>query len=603
MRKIFTLLLAVLAMTMSAYAGVFVPVLKEGFSKAESTTPGGGYYAESLYFESSKADNSGWESNSVYESERAVKFNAKTKTGYLVSPAINFNADVAATVKIRFRAQTWTSDNMYVCVEIEGKPETVQKVDSDVSTNVTDRSEAPFELTFTNVAKGSRFRFYAEKRSDLLHRFFLTDIVVLEEVESPAQAIYSSAYYHLFDDLMAGNESELRSIDITTVGNSEAITIEQPAKSNFKVVKAEGWDNVKGGRLLISFDAVNAGAKLETLKISAGAAADNILLGGHAKVYAPVADEATAVGDNGFTANWQKTAGMDKILLTVYTDVEGRLVAPNLMFTKYIEGTSNNRAVEIYNGTDDDINLKGWKFRMESNGSGGLTACEYAIPECLIESGATFTLCNAQFSALRDIADATIGFTDGGYANFTTFTGDDALALFDPDDNLVDILGYESIDCNDRVSGEWGTDVTYYRNPDSYEPHQKFYVNEWTKYPKDYCTDYGKHTMNKTGMVHTVVAQLEIDGDATSCKVEGLTPGTEYKYVVEGLSNGMYTHVSEPVAVTTGSSSVNEIIVGDESSVEVFNLTGARVADSTEGLASGIYIVRRGTTTSKFIVK
>lgn len=605
MKKIFTLAFTAALVSTAAQAGVYVPVLKEGFSRAESTTPGGGYYAESLYFDGNEhADNSGWTSNSTYESERAVKLNAKTKTGYITTPAIDFSSDIAANVKVVFRAQTWKNDNMYVCVEIDGKPETVQKVDSDVSTNITDRSEAPFELTFTNVAKGSKFKFYAEKRSDKLHRFFLSDIVVLEEVESPASSIYSSAYYHLFNDLMAGNDSEVRTLEINAIANTTPIVLTQEEKSNFKVEKADGWDDLKGGKLNVRFDAVNAGAKLETLKVTAGSATDNILLGGHAKVYAPTSAEPSDIADNSFTASWQKAPGMDKIILTVYTDVQGKLIAPNLMFTKYIEGTSNNRAVEIFNGTGKDVSLKGWKFRMESNGSGGLTACEYALPDRVLADGATFTLCNAQYSALREIADATIGFSDGGYANFTTFTGDDALGLFDPEDNLVDILGYESYDCNDRVSGNWGQDVTYYRNSDSYAPHQKFYVSEWTKHPKDYSEGYGTHKMDETGNVHTVVAHVELDGDATSYKVNDLAAGTEYKYVVEGISNGLYTPVSEvKTAKTTGSSAVENITVEGNTTTEVYNLCGAKVAESTDGLSAGIYIVRRGTTATKLIIR
>lgn len=80
----------------SAVASVFVPVLKEGFSRSESTTPGGGYFSESLYFDSElHADNAGWTSNSVYEAERSVKFNAKTKTGWITSPALNLSGDAA----------------------------------------------------------------------------------------------------------------------------------------------------------------------------------------------------------------------------------------------------------------------------------------------------------------------------------------------------------------------------------------------------------------------------------------------------------------------------------------------------------------------------
>lgn len=575
------------------------PVLKEGFSRSESTTPGGGYYAESLYFTAADhADNDGWFSNSVYEAERAVKFNAKTKTGYLLSPSLEFSKPVAEEVTVRFRAQTWKGDNIYVCVEIDGDPSTVQKVDSDASTNITDRSEAPFEITFTNVPSGSKLRFYAEKRSDKLHRFFLSDIVVLETVDNAVAALHSSAYYHKFNDLMAGNDSEVRTIDIVGHSCSEPIAIATQEKSNFSVRKADGWDDLKGGRLEISFVPVNAGTKLETLTVASGTNVEKILLGGHAKVYAPVATAPSAVTENSFTATWQKTAGMDELVVSVYTKEEKPLVSANLMFTKYIEGKSNNRALEIFNGTGATVNLKGWKLRMEANGAGGITACEYSLPDKDLENGKTFTLCNAQFGALRDIADATIGYNDGGYANITTFTGDDAIGLFDPQDKLVDLLGYESYDCNDLVSGVWGTDVTYYRRSDSYDPHPKFYVEEWIKHPMDYCDGYGTHTMDATGSVRNIVKKIAVAGDATELVVDGLKGGTTYYYAIEGHSNGLATPSSKEISVTTDGTGVEDVTVDHDAEVEYFNLQGVKIANP----GTGIYIRRQGTHVTKVYI-
>ena len=581
----------------------FVPVLKEGFSRSESTSPGGGYYSESLYFDAEDhADNLGWTSNSVYEAERAVKFNAKTKTGYLLTPELTFSEEVAGEVKVMFRAQTWKNDNIYVCVEVEGDPSTVQKVDSDVSNNIVDRSEEPFVLTFTNVPSGSKFRFYAEKRSDALHRFFLSDIVILEgatKVEAPS--IHSTTYYHRFNDLMAGNDSEVRTIDVVGHECAEAIEIASEANSNFSVKKAEGWDAKKGGRLEISFVPVNAGHKLENLTISSGSYSETILLGGHAKVYAPVVAEASNVENESFTANWEPAPGMDELVLTVYTKEEGDLVSSNLMFTKYIEGKSNNRGVEIFNGTGKTVNLNGWKVRMEANGAGGLTSCEYALPDRDLENGKTLTICNAQFNAVRDIADITIGYQSGGYSNFTTFTGDDALGLFDPEDNLIDILGYESYDCNDLINGVWGTDVTYYRKSDSYDPHPKFYVEEWIKHPMDYCEGYGTHTMDATGLVRKIVKKITLDGNATSANIDGLNASTEYYYALEGHSNGLTTPSSKEATVkTTGTNTVDNVAVEGNVEVEYFNLQGIRIDNPESG---NYYIRRQGAKAQKVFVK
>ena len=579
MKKIYAILLTTLALCQGAAAKEFVPVLKEGFPTSESSTPGGGYYSESLYFDSSiHSANTGWYSNSTYESERSVKLNAKTKTGYIRTPEINLSA-ATATVKVQFRAQTWTTDSIYVCVEIDGDTSTTQKVDCHVLSNVTDRSQAPYEVTFDNVPTGSMFKFYAEKRdASKLHRFFLTDIVVLEEVETAtANDLYSSAYFHFFDDIMAGNTSETRSIEITAVGPSSSLVIDSSKAPNFKITKDANWDDKLGGKIAIDFVPVNAGTKLDTLYVKNGDNVEQILLKGNAKVYSPVVAEASNISDHSFTANWQPAAGMDNLVLTVYHKSEQKLVSSNLMFSKYIEGKSSNRAFEIFNGTGRDISLNGWVLRLELNGAGGLVANEYALPDQVLEAGKTFSICDANYQALRDIVDVTIGYSNGGYSNIVTFTGDDAIALFDPEGNVVDLLGYESIDCNDLVDGTWGTDVTYYRKSTSYDPHPKFYVEEWDKYEMDYNEGFGTHALAETGLVRNIVAQITLPGDATSAEISDLFAGTDYYYAVEGISNGLHTPYSKEMAVrTTGETGVEDS-VADSTAYYTLNLPSVSI--------------------------
>lgn len=587
--------------------GVFVPVISESFSRCRSSVPGGGYYSESFYF--TDADNSdcpGWTSNSTYVSELAVKLNAKTKTGWITTPAIPLSSD-KATVKIQFRAQTWTSDNIYLCVEIEGVENSVQKVDTDVSKNIVNRSEAPFELIFNEVPNGAKFKFYAEKRSDKLHRFFLSDVTILEErPEATESGVFTSAGYHLFSDLMAGNKSEERTIDVIGVGNGP-IKIIPVENSDFTVTKSQGWDDEKGGRLVINFTPNSAGNKYEALKIIKGNDERKVYLSGKLKLYRPESLDPSDITTNSFIARWEPCLGVENIILYVYTKHEAELHSNNLMFTKYIEGKSNNRALEIYNGTGNNVDLNGWKLLMESNGSGGLTACEYKFPEIILASGKTFTICNAQYGDLRDIADRTIGYSDGGYANITTFTGDDAIGLFDPSGNLIDLLGYESYDCNDRVSGNWGQDVTYYRRSDSYNPHPKFYIDEWERHEMDYSDGYGTHIMGPIGMVREKFCTLELPGDATEALLENL-PEETYYYSIEGVSNGIRTHFSTERKAIVSESGVNEISALEDlwalnlpfvefKAVDgaVYTLDGMRLKQNNNKVVlpeRGIYIVR-----------
>ncbi len=618
MKKFLTLFLLVALACGVASATQYVPVFQETFAGCKSTIIQGGYFSESLYFEpAEQGDNAGWTIANAYTSERAIKFSAKTKTGTATTPAIPFAAEMAHNVKVTFRAQTWKGDNVDVHVQFVGVDGTEQIIDTDASTNISNRSEAPFELFFSDIPSGSKIKFSATAKEggNNVTRFFLSDLVVYEEVEGTTPVLQPSTFYHHFDNLMIGHESETRTIDVNAENLASDIELTLPEPSNFAFEKDAAWDARKGGRLNVRFTGLNAGSKDETLIVKSGDMEQKVILTGNAKVYAPVVAAATNVGTDSFTATWEPTAGYDKTYLTVYTKENSTLKATELMFSKYIEGKSNNRALEIFNGTDDDISLLGYVLRMESNGAGGLTACEFKFPDAVIDAGGTYTICNAQFNAVRDIADKTIGYQDGGYANITTFTGDDAIGLFNPEGKLVDLLGYESYDTNDRVSGEWGTDVSYYRNADCYEPHEKFYVEEWTAYERDYCTDFGKHTMNAEGPVRKIVDTIEIEGNTNSYTVGGLTPGQTYYYAVQGLSNGLKTHYSKEASVVLNTSGIDAIdaapayslsgnILTTSEGTEVYDTMGRPVpGNGTYSLAAGIYILRNATRAAKLIVR
>ena len=119
--------------------------------------------------------------------------------------------------------------------------------------------------------------------------------------------------------------------------------------------------------------------------------------------------------------------------------------ATPIFFSEYIEGTSNNKALEIYNGTGAAINLAtgGYNVQMFYNGSAtaGLTINLTGI----VASGDVYVL--AQSSADPTIlaqADQTNG---AGW-----FNGDDAIALR-IGTTILDVIGQIGFD----PGTEWGS--------------------------------------------------------------------------------------------------------------------------------------------------
>ncbi len=104
-----------------------------------------------------------------------------------------------------------------------------------------------------------------------------------------------------------------------------------------------------------------------------------------------------------------------------------------LFFSEYAEGSASNKYVEIYNPTDQGIALDGYTAALYSNGSVTLSG-SYALSGTL-GAGEVLVVANAA-------ADPTIlAVADVLSNSFANWNGNDAVALLDPQGNVVDVVG------------------------------------------------------------------------------------------------------------------------------------------------------------------
>lgn len=199
---------------------------------------------------------------------------------------------------------------------------------------------------------------------------------------------------------------------------------------------------------------VNGGAYQNNLDLSSY---ENLMAGNSTN--GPV----VVAGDHASSLLWQKVnsgamppsgsnLSSDEINLIATWIDEGALETPadpvNLFFSEYIEGSGNNKALEIYNPTGASVDLSDYTIQMSRDGAGwGMYDADTEEPGFIhqlsgsLADGDVYILASdaagADFLSLADVALA--------YPSVCHFNGDDAIGLFH-NDNLIDVIGIPSED-------------------------------------------------------------------------------------------------------------------------------------------------------------
>lgn len=122
------------------------------------------------------------------------------------------------------------------------------------------------------------------------------------------------------------------------------------------------------------------------------------------------------------------------ILVSIFCLLAGSALAQtsNLLISEYVEGSGNNKALEIYNGTEDFINLGDYTIDRYSNGSA--TGVSIALDSVDLQPGDVWVIVDPSADAgLLALANQTSGNIN--------FNGDDALVLTYAGSQPVDSFG------------------------------------------------------------------------------------------------------------------------------------------------------------------
>ncbi|MXO05380.1 endonuclease [Flavobacterium sp. HBTb2-11-1] len=243
--------------------------------------------------------------------------------------------------------------------------------------------------------------------------------------------------------------------------------------------------------------------------------------------------------------------------ISVTTNSSGTGTATDLLFSEYIEGSGNNKALEIANNTGASVNLSAYTIKKQTNGAGSWST-GLALSGTLA-TGSKFVIVNSSMSSsCFSTSAANISTT----ATELTFNGNDAVGLF-KNGVLIDIIGTFN-----GGTANFAIDVTLRRKSTVTSPSTTFNLSaQWDSYSQDTCNN----------LASKMVQTAEMEEEVTTDEI----------VIYPNPSNGNFD--------------INPGNVDNPYSVEIFSFSGQKVFEklnttspevSIKNLSPGVYIIK-----------
>lgn len=292
------------------------------------------------------------------------------------------------------------------------------------------------------------------------------------------------------------------------------------------------------------------------------------------------------------------------------------VTATDLFISEYIEGSSYNKAIEIFNGTGKDVDLKNYKVELYSNGSATasntLDLSSLTGEQQTLKNGATFII--AYSSAAQEILDkANITHT------VTNFNGDDAFVL-KHGDTVIDSIGEVGKD----PGSMWGAadtvstvDQTLVRKSnitegdkvvgDSFDP-----TVQWENKGKDHFDNLGTHTMDdyqqptpvQVAVVTASIPSSTVD-EGTKVELQTATAGAKIYYTTDGstptIDSAEYTvPITIDKETTIKAMAVASGLTNSEIKTFTYKLLTVKTIAEVRATAPGENVKTKGMVTAVF---
>ncbi|MDR0993780.1 MAG: lamin tail domain-containing protein [Verrucomicrobiota bacterium] len=200
--------------------------------------------------------------------------------------------------------------------------------------------------------------------------------------------------------------------------------------------------------------------------------------------------------------DWAVSSGKTMLNASDQSPIGGVLIS------KYIEGTGNNKAIEIFNGTSAsvDLYLEGYRLEQYDNAASTATvSIAFSPPNNVLRAGETLLVSRPYIATNAYPPDPEILAADTKrlQTNALTFNGDDVVVLRKGGANgaIVDRVGQVGQNAFGSHLGLTMTDHSLHRRANvlwglSNAPTAAFSPSEWTVLPKDDFSELGTHAFS-----------------------------------------------------------------------------------------------------------
>lgn len=242
----------------------------------------------------------------------------------------------------------------------------------------------------------------------------------------------------------------------------------------------------------------------------------------------------------GTTPNFQYEAMAISVKLTQHTPVVLQDCAQPF-FSEYIEGSSNNKAIEIFNPTQNSIDLSNYEIRKYVNGSTSPTTVNLSGT---VASNDVFVIANSSSAA------TLLAQSDMQNNTIASFNGDDALELYDVvNSRVIDVIGQVGVDPGSSWTVGSGSTANHTLvRMNTIKKGTDVWVGvvdqQWNVLPSDNFSDIGTHTNNSCFTPQTPLMAIPTISSDTICVGETVqfsdasTGGTSPYSVVWNFGNG-----------------------------------------------------------------